>query len=116
MFHHAKRSLVCSVYGDDVTTTGAKPDLDCFEAEFGARYELRKGGRIGPGEQGDKEGLLNKVVKWTTRGLEYEAGPRQIERPSESQGLDDSYKSTVILGLKPTKNSWRLRYPWVASC
>ena len=31
--HHPKRSLVCSVHGDDFTTAVAKPDLDWFEKE-----------------------------------------------------------------------------------
>ena len=78
--HHPKRSLVCSVHGDDFTTAVAKPDLDWFEKELEARYELRKGGRIGPGEHDDKEGrVLNRVVRWTTHGLEYEAYPCQIQ-------------------------------------
>ena len=68
------------------------------------RYELRKGGRIGPGEHDDKEGrVLSRVVWWTTHGLEYEADPRQIERLIESQGLDGSCNSVVTPVLKPTK-------------
>ena len=31
VFHHPKRSPVCSVHGDDFTIAGAKPDLDWFE-------------------------------------------------------------------------------------
>ena len=74
LFHHPKRSLVCSVHGDDFTTAGAKPDLDWFEKELEAWYELRKGGRDGLGERDDKEGrVLNRDVRWTTHGLEYEA-------------------------------------------
>ena len=56
VFWHKERSLVCSVHGDDFTTAGAKPDLDWFESELESRYELRKGGRIGPGHDDDKEG------------------------------------------------------------
>ena len=47
--------------------------------------------------------VLNQVVRWTNDGLEYEADPRQIERLIESQGLDDSCKTVVAPGLKPTK-------------
>ena len=99
--------------GDDFTTAGAKPDLDWFEKELEARYELRKGGRIGPGEREDKAGrVLNRVVRWTTHGLEYEADPHQIERLIESQGLDDSGKSTVTPGLKPTRSRWKQSHHW----
>ena len=47
--------------------------------------------------------MLNRVVRWTEEGLEYEADPRQIERLLEAQGLDDKCNSTVTPGLKPTK-------------
>ena len=104
VFWHEKRSLVCSVHGDDFTTAGAKPDLDWFETELEARYELRKGGRIGPGKDDDKEGrVLNRIVRWTDEGLEYEADPRQAERLIAAMGFDDNCKSCVTPGLKPTK-------------
>ena len=92
------------MHGDDFTTAGAKPDLNWFEKELEARYELRKGGRIGPGEHDDKEGrVLNRVARWTTHGLEYEADPRQIDRLIESQRLDGSCNIVVNPGLKLTK-------------
>ena len=66
-----------SVHGDDFTTAGAKPDLDWFESELEAKYELRKRGIIGPGKDDDKEGrVFNRVVRWTEDGLEYEPDPR----------------------------------------
>ena len=65
---------------------------------------MRKGGRFGPGDEDDKEGhLLNRVVRWTNGGLEYEADPRRIERLSDSHGFDDSRKSVVTPGMKLTK-------------
>ena len=50
VFWHESRSLVSSVHSDDFTTAGSKLDLDWFELELEAKYELRKGGRIGPGK------------------------------------------------------------------
>ena len=112
VFWHKARSLVCSVHGDDFTTAGGKSDLDWFEGELESKYELRKGGRIGPGEHDDKEGrVLNRIVRWTDSGLEYEADPRQVERLIESQGLDDSCKSTVTPGLKATKEQLEAEAP-----
>ena len=112
VFRHAAHKLVMSVHGDDFTTGGAKPDLDWFELELEAKYELRKGGRIGPGDDDDKEGrILNRIVRWTAEGLEYEADPRQIERLVESQGLDDTCKSVVTPGLKNTKEQMELEKP-----
>ena len=46
-----------------------------------AKYELTDGARPGPGKDHDHEGLVqNRVVRWTSQGLEYEADPRQAEK------------------------------------
>ena len=47
--------------------------------------------------------MLNRIVRWTNDGLEYEADPRQAERLIESVGLDGGCKSVVTPGLKPTR-------------
>ena len=47
--------------------------------------------RFGPGRYDAKEGLtLNRVVRWTTEGLEYEADPRQAEKLIQECGLRDA--------------------------
>ncbi len=80
VFAHPERRLVCSVHGDDLTTTGAKVDLDWFKAELEKRYELKESARLGPAATDDKEArVLNRLVRWTPHGLEYEADPRQCE-------------------------------------
>ena len=55
--------------------------------------------------------MLNRVVRWVNDGLEYEADPRHIERLIESQGLDDSCKTVVTPGLKPTKEQMAQEKP-----
>ena len=81
VFVHEKRCLAASVHGDDFTTAGPKCELDWFEAQLEAKYELKKGGRLGPGVDDCKElTVLNRVIRWTDKGLEYEADPRQGER------------------------------------
>ena len=101
MFHHPSRGMASSVYGDDFTTTGSKKELDWFEAELEKRYELTKGGRLGPGPSDAKEGtILNRVVRWTPQGLEYEADPRQGEKLLEQTGLEGA-NAVGTPGLKP---------------
>ena len=46
-----------------------------------AKYELTVGGRLGPGPNDAKEvSVLNRIIRWTARGIEYEADPRQVEK------------------------------------
>ena len=81
LFRHPSRTLVATVHGDDFTTVGDKSDLDWFEAELATHYELTTPPRIGPGSDDAKEGIiLNRVVRWTSEGPAYEAGPRQAEK------------------------------------
>ena len=102
IFMHAKRGLACSVHGDDFTSTGTKLELDWLEQQLESRYELRKGGRLGPGVDDAKElTVLNRVLRYTEGGFEYEADPRQAEKLLESLHLDDGCNGAATPGLKP---------------
>ena len=81
MFTNAERQIVVSVHGDDFICSGAQPQLQCLEAQLRSKYELTVGARLGPSKEEDHEGLvLNRVVRWTSQGLEYEADPKQAEK------------------------------------
>ena len=81
VFRHPTKRLVASVHGDDFTVAGPKNLLDWMKAEMEQRYELTETGRLGPGPSDGKEvKVLNRVVRWTAGGLEYEGDPRQSER------------------------------------
>ena len=44
---------------------------------------------MGPGEHDAKRGIiLNRIIRWTPEGVEYEADPRQAERLLEATGLE----------------------------
>ena len=49
IFVHPTRGIACSVHCDDFTSTGEKRELDRLEQQLESKYELRKGGRLGPG-------------------------------------------------------------------
>ena len=102
LFLHKARGLAISVHGDDFTTCGAKCEIDWFERLLEEKYELKKGGRLGPAPSDCKElTILNRVIRWTDQGVEYEADPRQGERLLEGIGLDGGCKATATPGLKP---------------
>ena len=51
-------------------------------------YELTTQPRVGPGPRDAKETtMLNRIVRWTDRGVEYEADPRQVEKLLAECGL-----------------------------
>ena len=77
-----------SVHGDDFTCPGARLQLRWLETEMRAKYELTVGARLGPGKDDDHEDqVLNRVVRWTSAGIEYEADPRQAEKSIQDTQL-----------------------------
>ena len=77
-----------TVHGDDFTAIGPKANLDWYESALEAKYELKKGGRLGPGPADDREATcLNRVIRWCGDHVEYEADPRQVEKLVEELSL-----------------------------
>ena len=105
VFYHKERELRCSVHGDDITTVGSKASLDWFKTELEKYYELKEAQRLGPGPQDHKEAIvLNRVVRWTPEGLEYEADPRQGEKLLRDLQLDgEGVKDAATPGVKATR-------------
>ena len=89
VFRHESKQIVLSVHGYDFTASGPASLLDWFEKTMRSRYELTCGGRIGPGA-GDAQELriLNRIIRLTTEGVEYEADPRQVEKLLEEIELE----------------------------
>ena len=90
------------MHGDDFTSSGPKRQLDMLKAKMEEKYELKENYRIGPGPEDAREArILNRIVRWTADGLEYEADPRQGEKMVESLGLGGA-KSLGTPGVKQT--------------
>ena len=89
VFQHKECGIIVNVHGDDFTAVGPKSALDWFEEKMEEHYELTKQPRLGPGADDGKEGvILNRVVRWTESGIEYEADPRQAEKLVAECGMD----------------------------
>ena len=103
VFRHGSKNLVTSVHGDDFTIAGPKLQIDLMKKEMEAKYELTETGRIGPGPKDGKElKVLNRLVRWTEAGLEYEADPRQAERIVGDLALEGA-KTVGSPGVKVTR-------------
>ena len=78
------------VHGDDSVSTGLQTDLDWLETELSKAYEIQTQ-KVGPGSNQDKEGkVLNRIVRCTGDGWEYEADPRHAELIVEQLGVSES--------------------------
>ena len=88
---------------DDFTIAGPKRQIEWLKAKMESRYELKELARLGPGPNDDKEvKILNRIVRWTASGVEYEADPRQIEKVVAALGLEGA-KVIGTAGVKTDK-------------
>ena len=100
LFYHPVRGIRTSVHGDDFTSQGPCNELDWLEAAIAEHYEITIGPRLGPGDNDAKEGrALNRIVRWCSDHVEYEADPRQAERLVTELGLEGS-QSMVTPGVR----------------
>ena len=89
IFRHPTKEIVVTVHGDDFTAVGPKSDLDWYEEAMRGNYELTSQPRLGPGADDAKEAIiLNRVIRWGSEGIEYEADPRQPEKLVSECGMD----------------------------
>ena len=78
MFFNEHRNLRLAIHGDDITLLGLIDDLTWFQAEIKKKVETKIRGVISPEPNDDKSiRILSRVIEWTDRGIEYEAGQRQ---------------------------------------
>ena len=100
LFRHPTRQIVLTVHGDDFTSAGAKCDLDWFEESMKQHYELTSQPRLGPADHDGKVAVvLNRIVRWTSEGLEMEADPRQAEKLIAECGME-GVNSVATPGLR----------------
>ena len=103
VFKHKTRRLWLTVHGDGFTLLGSGEDLDWFEKEIKAKFEVKVRGRLGPGPDDLKSiRILNRIVEWTQDGLWYEADQRHAEIFVKDLGLDQHKVRCEVPGEKLT--------------
>ncbi len=102
LFYHQSRKIVCSVHGDDFTSSGPRDALNWLEESIAKEYEITIQPRVGPGPSDAKEGRsLNRIIRWCAGHIEYEADPRQAERLVAECGLEGA-RAVATPGVKAT--------------
>ena len=95
-FFRPSDQVRCVVHGDDFTFTGERGPLEGVAARMKEHYQLKVRGILGDEERDDREiVILNRRLRWTAEGLEYEADRRHVKDilayfglTKESKGLD----------------------------
>ena len=78
------------VHGDDYVTTGSREGLKWMKGELEKKFKI-KTSIIGSEEEDEKElKILNRIIRMTPRGIEYEADLRHAELISEEMLVSDS--------------------------
>ena len=86
-FHHPTRGLHVVVHGTDFTGLELDDDIYDYETHLAKRFKLKIKGRLGIGCELTEIKILDRVVRITSEGLEYEADPRHTELITGSLGL-----------------------------
>ena len=88
LYAEEARGISASVHGDDVTVKASREDAEWLIRKFKGRYEI-KTQMIGEAADLDKQlQILNRTVRWSSRGLWMEADPRHVKEVIRALGLE----------------------------
>ena len=89
-FVHNERKIALTVHGDDFTIIGNNMQLKWLGDKMRQRYELKMD-VLGPEVHCVQEiRVLNRIIRWTKEGIEYEPDQRRAEKVVSDFGLGKS--------------------------
>jgi hypothetical protein len=98
VFTHAAREIYLTVHGDDFFAAGTAKALDWFEKTLLTRFEGKVKGRLKA--CGDELRILNRIVRRTGAGYEWEADQRHAELLIAGAGLTEDSRPLSNPGRK----------------
>ena len=85
------RSIATSVHGDDFTSLAVDSNLRWLSDQFKTRFEIKEKGIMGPDPQDIKEvRLLNRIITWGPKGIDFEADQRHAEILCQDLNLESA--------------------------
>ena len=89
-FKHQDKELFVTVHGDDFTVIGPMKSLEWLQKGLEQAWEI-KSEFLGPRTEGCVEEMrvLNRVLRWTSKGLEYEPDQRHADLIIEQAGVSN---------------------------
>ena len=89
-YYHRSRQLRTLVHGDDFVTVGDRAETEWFKKRLEERFEIKtKKVGDGPGENREEK-VLNRIIRITPEGWEYEADQRHGELVVQGMGLEEA--------------------------
>ena len=98
IFYHPIKDIKCTVHGDDFFSEGLPEALTWFENSLLAKFEGKVKGRLA--KAGDELRVLNRVVRRTSDGYEWEADQWHVEILGRELGLTEQSKPVACPGRK----------------
>ena len=100
-FRHVAKDLFVTVHGDDFTVTGPDAELQWLQQRLSDKYEI-KTNFLGPEQHHQQEiRVLNRTIRWTQKGVEYEPDQRHAELLVREMGMETS-KPVATPGVADT--------------
>ena len=88
LFSEEARRISASVHGDDVTVKASREDVEWLIQKFKERYEINTQ-MIGEAVDLHKQlQIVNRTVRWSSRGLWMEADPCHVKEVIKALGLE----------------------------
>ncbi len=94
-FHRAQGDIGCVVHGDDFILEGDVGDLHSVAASLSKHWIVKIRAILGPDAGDDKEAsILNRIVRWGSQELFYEADPRHVEKLLKEMDMSNCKPAT----------------------
>ena len=79
VFQHEERKIRTYIHGDDFVSSAQGEQLKWMKEQLEKKYEMTTE-VMGPDKDQKQEvRVLNRILRWTQEGIEYEADPRHAE-------------------------------------
>ena len=97
MFFNPCSGVRLVVWGDDFTFLGREKDLTDMLEKMKGWYSIKLRGIVGPDPGDMKEiWILNRLVRWTEDGIEYEADDKHVTTVVKGLGLQEDSKGVDV--------------------
>ena len=78
-FYHRQRTIKVAVHGDDFVSEGVKKELVWMDKALGKELSIKTEILVPDAGEAKELRVLNRMIKWESTGITWEADPRHAE-------------------------------------